>query len=227
MGLYLLVCLIFGTTFGAIKIGLDDGFSPFLFGGIRFAIAGFFICLYFAIGSHQFQSIPKRRLAFYFACGLLSIGFNFAGVYYGSQYLPSGIVSSLAALNPMIIALVVVMIDKAQTITKLQYVAILLGLIGVLGLGFSIAGLEWSYPIVKGFLAIILAEIAMASGFVLSRRGKQDNIHPVFVGGITMLSGGMLLLLMSFVFEPISGPKTNLGWFALAYLIVIGSIGFS
>lgn len=37
---YLLVCLIFGTTFLAIKIGVDVSAPPFLSAGIRFFIAG-------------------------------------------------------------------------------------------------------------------------------------------------------------------------------------------
>ena len=43
MGLYIVVCLVFGTTFGFIKIGIEEGFSPFLFAGIRFLVAGFLL----------------------------------------------------------------------------------------------------------------------------------------------------------------------------------------
>ena len=37
---YFFMCLIFGTTFLAIKIGVDAGVPPFLSAGLRFFIAG-------------------------------------------------------------------------------------------------------------------------------------------------------------------------------------------
>ncbi|MEY9094740.1 DMT family transporter [Paenibacillus sp. RC84] len=37
---YILMCLIFGTTFLAIKVGIDAGASPFFSAGVRFFLAG-------------------------------------------------------------------------------------------------------------------------------------------------------------------------------------------
>ncbi len=37
---YFFMCLIFGTTFLAIKVGVDAGVPPFLSAGLRFLIAG-------------------------------------------------------------------------------------------------------------------------------------------------------------------------------------------
>lgn len=37
---YIFMCLIFGTTFLAIKMGVDAGVPPFLSAGLRFFIAG-------------------------------------------------------------------------------------------------------------------------------------------------------------------------------------------
>ncbi len=42
---YALMCLIFGTTFLAIKIGIDGGAPPFLFAGARFFFAGLILLL--------------------------------------------------------------------------------------------------------------------------------------------------------------------------------------
>ncbi len=45
---YFLMCLIFGTTFLAIKLGIDAGASPFFSAGIRFFLAGFTLFLVMA-----------------------------------------------------------------------------------------------------------------------------------------------------------------------------------
>jgi hypothetical protein len=37
---YVLMCLIFGTTFLAKKVGIDAGAAPFFSAGIRFLLAG-------------------------------------------------------------------------------------------------------------------------------------------------------------------------------------------
>lgn len=37
---FTVMCLIFGTTFLAIKIGVEAGMPPFLSAGLRFLIAG-------------------------------------------------------------------------------------------------------------------------------------------------------------------------------------------
>lgn len=43
---YGLVCLIFGTTFLAIKIGVDAGAPPFFSAGLRFFLAGAILFLW-------------------------------------------------------------------------------------------------------------------------------------------------------------------------------------
>ena len=37
---FTVMCLVFGTTFLAIKIGVEAGMPPFLSAGLRFVIAG-------------------------------------------------------------------------------------------------------------------------------------------------------------------------------------------
>ena len=52
---YLLMCLIFGTTFLAIKLGIDAGAPPFFSAGIRFLTAGGILLSYM---------VARRRASF-------------------------------------------------------------------------------------------------------------------------------------------------------------------
>lgn len=45
---YFFMCLIFGTTFLAIKVGVDAGVPPFLSAGLRFFIAGLLLFSFMA-----------------------------------------------------------------------------------------------------------------------------------------------------------------------------------
>jgi drug/metabolite transporter (DMT)-like permease len=56
---YLLMCSIFGTTFLAIKVGIDAGTPPFIAAGIRFFLAGLILFLWM---------VWKKRRACPFFC---------------------------------------------------------------------------------------------------------------------------------------------------------------
>ncbi len=44
---YILVCIIFGTTFLTIKIGIEAGAPPLFSAGIRFFLAGIILMIIF------------------------------------------------------------------------------------------------------------------------------------------------------------------------------------
>ena len=54
---YLAICIIWGTTYLAIKVALTD-FPPFLMGGIRFAIAG---AVFLPIVLRNRAGLPKSK----------------------------------------------------------------------------------------------------------------------------------------------------------------------
>lgn len=46
---YILVCIIFGTTFLTIKIGIEAGAPPLFSAGIRFFLAGIILMIIFKL----------------------------------------------------------------------------------------------------------------------------------------------------------------------------------
>jgi len=116
--IYGLMCLIFGTTFLAIKIGVAAAAPPFLFAGTRFLTAG--IVMLFALKlsgeSIGMTSIQRRDAVF---VGMTMTAILFGCLYWGEQYISSSVAALLSATAPLMI----VMIDwvkgnKASVTTK-------------------------------------------------------------------------------------------------------------
>ena len=87
------ICLIWGTTFMAIKIGLQD-LPPLLAVGLRFLAAGFILAGYLAFvdGGLVLPKGPENlKLMLYLT--LWNYPVPYALVYWGEQFISSGLTS--------------------------------------------------------------------------------------------------------------------------------------
>ena len=94
---WIAVCLIWGTTYLAIKVALET-LPPFLMGGLRYAAAGIVLALVLIARGRALPAWSAwPRLA---VLGFFMLGFGNGGVVVGSQWLPSGLVAVLIATSP-------------------------------------------------------------------------------------------------------------------------------
>src|SRR4051812_14217284 len=94
---WLAVCLLWGTTYLAIRIALET-VPPMLMGALRWTAAGAFIL---GVMKLRGDRMPGRQewpaLA---VLGILLIGFGNGGVVWAEQTLPSGLTALLVAVIP-------------------------------------------------------------------------------------------------------------------------------
>src|SRR5262245_13999424 len=87
---YLVVCVFWGSTYLAIKVGVTE-LPPFLFAGLRFLVAGLLLLV---IARALGDPLPKQRdwgtLAI---VGLMLLAGGNAFVVWSEQYIGSGIAS--------------------------------------------------------------------------------------------------------------------------------------
>lgn len=221
---YVVMCLIYGTTFLTIKVGLSAGFPPFMFAGLRFGTAGLLILLYLYL---RRRPVPqnKRDLLDLAQLGVCTTFITFAALYWGEQHISSGLAALLSAAGPMMV-LVFNLLAERKKPTGLQVAGLLLGAFGLYlvvlpNLQFGVTR-HW-------FLAsagILLSEIAFAWGAILSGRLLSRGLAPLSVNGFQMLFGGMGLLGLSLLSEPLrfdfAAPLA--AWGSLLYLTVFGSM---
>jgi drug/metabolite transporter (DMT)-like permease len=216
--LYALMVVIWSSTWVAIKIGLED--TPALLGaGIRFALAGLVLL---AIAAVQRRPLVTDWLLTAILA-LAPFAFTYGLVYWGEQYIPSGLTAVLFGVMPLYTALLaaVLLADEPLRARVLVGVAIA---IGGLTLAFAESiDLGHEERALLGSLAVVASPIGAAIGNVSLRlRGQQ--LDAVVLNGWGMAVGGALLLAVSAVGE----DWGELAWTAesigsISYLALIGS----
>jgi drug/metabolite transporter (DMT)-like permease len=123
-----IVCLLWSSTFLFIKLGLRD-IPPFTFAWIRLAIA---VAVLAPLGilSRRSRTLSGRDGALIAVTGLLLLGVNYGLLFWGTQFIPSGLVAILQSGTP-VLALVFGWLLKSEAVTRIKLLAVTLGVAGV------------------------------------------------------------------------------------------------
>jgi len=222
---YFFMCLIFGTTFLAIKIGVDAGVPPFLSAGLRFFIAGLLLFSFMVWREKTTLRLLFRKEMFFTGIGL-TFG-TFATLYWAEQYVTSGIAAVLSATGPMMIIVIQTFILKQKGSWK-SFIGCVVGVIGVTLLILPSFSLDISPFWMVGCFAIILGEFFYASGTIYSKHviRKFETTSPIALNAAQMMHGGILLIILSFFTENIQLDyllsPASIG--SLLYLTIFGSM---
>jgi drug/metabolite transporter (DMT)-like permease len=128
--LIFLLCLFWGTAWFPIKVGLMD-LPPLTFMAARFLIALIVSLLPFLVYRIRWpMDTASHRL--FFQLGLFFFAIPYALVYWGMQYITSGLAAILFALSPMYTALMAHLILPEERLNRKRVAGILLGFLGVL-----------------------------------------------------------------------------------------------
>lgn len=220
---YLLVCVLWGSTYLAIRIGVAD-LPPFLFAGARFVTAG---ALLLAIALAAGRRLPTDRETWQLqvVVGLfLLLGGNSA-VVWAEQYTPSGIASVFIVTVALWMALFDAVLPGGSGRPSARIVAgLALGFAGTLLL-VGATPAEIVRADLRGPIALTLASASWAFGSVYYKRRSTPGTDPFVAVSLQMLAGGTAVTLIGlFLGEAGRWRFTAAGLGATAYLIVFGSI---
>src|SRR3712207_9557245 len=97
-GAWAAVCFFWGTTYLAIRVGLET-FPPTLFAGLRFVVAG--ALLFFVMAWQRNARLPiGREWVNLGVAGLLLLGVGNGAVVWAEPWGPSGMAAVLVATSP-------------------------------------------------------------------------------------------------------------------------------
>lgn len=216
-----LISLIWGSTWLAIKIGLDS-VPPISGIVIRFLVA--LIVLYGVI-RWRGLAIPRDRPTWnlFISIGVLSFSVPFAMIYWAAQFIPTGLMSILFAVYPFVIAILSHLFLPSERVTAFKIGGIVLGFGGIL-LIFS-QGLHWEDQFVlMGMIAVLFSTILQGISLILIKKYGEE-INPLMMNFGGMLVGAIVLFLGAWVFErgiPIVMDAKAIG--SILYLGTFGSV---
>ena len=220
IALYVMLCLIWGSTWLVIKVGYG-GLGPFNVAALRFLLAGaVLIPLMPLLGARWPSNRTEWTLVVW--VGLILFAADYGLIYWGEQFLDSGLTSILFALLPLVTIGFAHLYVPGDRITARKLAGTILAFLGIVALfgervRFDPAGLG-------PMLAIIGSTVcAAAAGVATKRHGAA--LHPAALNAPAMLIGASALALVSLaVGDGLLLPRDASTWTAIAYLAVAGSV---
>jgi putative membrane protein PagO len=210
------ICLIWGTTWLAIKIGLRDA-PPMTAVGLRFIIAGSVLYVVAALRGAlvPLRALPWRLVLVY---AVLLFGVNYILTYVAEEGLSSGLTAVLFATLPFFTFLFRAVIYRERT-TASMWIGTVFAFAGVAVIALD-GGVSGSLP----YVVACLVSAAMAAYANIYGKRRPD-VQPLTSLPPAMLLGGIGVAALGVIFEhpapAVFLAPASLG--ALLYLALIGS----
>lgn len=149
--------------------------------------------------------------------GALNIGGFFALLFVAAYRLPGGVAAAVGALQPLVVALLAVVV-LGQRLTARTVVAAVLGVVGV-----SLLVLRGTAALdTVGVLAAAGAAVSMSCGVILAKRWVSPA-SLLATTGWQLTAGGLLLLPLALTVEGLPSTLTGENVLGYTYLALVGS----
>lgn len=219
---FLIICLVWGSTFLAIRFAIDT-IPPFLMAGMRFLSAG--LILYaLARPKAERPTFTQWRSAIIIGVALFLFGNGL--VTWSEKRVPSGIASLFVAMIPVWFVLFEWLRHNGGRPRRPVIIGLVLGFMGMfllIGNPFSSA----QHVDLLGALALLLSGICWANGSLYARKADLPSSQ-FLTASMEMLAGGVVLVAVGSVMGEWKqfhfASVATRSWLSLAYLSVFGSI---
>jgi len=211
------MCLIWGTTFLAIRIG-SEAVPPLWGATMRLALAAVLNLIIALLTRARWpRGSALRGIALF---GFLNLGLNFALLYWGEKTVPSGIAAVFYATVPLSTAFFAALLG-VHPLERSHLFAAVVGLLGVAVI-FS-SELRWGTPAVPLLLVFSAATVASLAGVILKRVPPHSSFVVNAIGAA--IGVGVCLTASTILGEPHHLPRSAAAWGPILYLTVAGNLG--
>jgi drug/metabolite transporter (DMT)-like permease len=219
--LFALLGFFWGSSYLFIKIGVEDGLTPFTLIMLRLLIG--FALLSVVVAAAR-ESLPPfgRIYGHLFVMGAINIAIPFSLITWAEQSVDSSVAAILNAAVPLFVMIIAAIFLRDERLTPNRVLGLVVGFIGVaLLVGFNPADLASGN--MAGEIALIGSTISYAFGAVYAKR----NIHglrPMIPAIFQVFFALVITTVLAFVFEhPLGTTFTTESLFAIVWLGLLGS----
>jgi drug/metabolite transporter (DMT)-like permease len=222
----IVVCFLWGTTWVAAKIGVDD--MPALqLSGIRQLLGGTCYIIFFL---SKRATLPKgKEWVTIIILSLLNFALTNGLCNLGVKYISAGLGAIIGAIFPLWIV-IIGLFSVREKIPSRAIIGLLLGFGGVCIIFYEHFSDFFNTDFRFGIIVSLIATVTWAFGSLYTKK-HAAGFNPYFSLGWQMFISGIVLLIFSRAtnsattksFIPIAAISLK-SWLAIAYLVVFGSV---
>ncbi len=215
------VCLFWGTTYLAIRVGIES-MPPFLFAGIRFLLAGALICGFFIMKKTMWPRLIEWKQIVIVSILFFVIGNT--SVVQAEKHISSGLAALICSAIPIWVVLINMIKDRSEKINYWVISGLIIGFAGLMMIFYDNIG-DLSNPgYLLSIIFLLFGNLTWSYGTVYSKNIKWTT-PLLFAAGLQMAVAGIILTIIGVVKGemPDFKPDTN-GLLSLLYLAGIGSV---
>jgi drug/metabolite transporter (DMT)-like permease len=224
---WIVVCLVWGTTYLAIRISLES-IPVALLAGLRWAAAG--VILTAALPFMGEKLPPVRTWRSIAIAGFLMAVIGNGGVVWAEQYVASGLAAVVVAMVPFWVVMIEAVLPSGERLTRQTLGGLAVGFVGIVILVWPqlFGGGREGQQFLFGIISLLLACLGWAMGTAYTKRTSSDA-NPLAAAALQMLfSGAMLIAIGTAAGEWSRLAFTSRTITAMVYLVLVGSIvGYS
>ena len=218
---YILLCFIWGSTWLAIRFGLES-LTPLLSAGTRFMLASGFIYTLMRIKNISVQK-DAVAIRLYLLMGFFSFVIPFGLVYWAEQFVPSGMASVLFAVYPFFVTIFSFIRIPSDKIGIYKILGTIIGFAGIVVI-FSDSFVGNFSDIILGMLACVLSGVIQA-WIAVSIKKFGHHLNPLSMNLFPMIIGGVFLFGIGYFTEDLSKIQINENAvLSVLYLAFFGSV---
>jgi len=220
---YIGVIIIWSSTPLAI-VWSSEGVG-FLFGVTSRMVIGAMLALMFAALLGSGMKWHRRAISAYVVAGLGIYG-AMLSVYWAAQYIPSGWISLIFGLSPVVTGIMARYWLEGETLTLQRVTGILMGLAG-LAIIFA-TGIQMNGHALLGIFGVLLSVVIHSSSGIWVKRINADVSAIVMTSGGLALAAPLFLMTWLFIGNGMPDQPTSRTLNAIGYLALFGSVlGFA
>jgi len=219
----LIVYIVWGSTYLGIRVAVQEGsgFPPMIMSATRVFAGSLILVALARFIQKQSLRLTKEEWVVLSVSGLALWWGGNGLVAIAEMTVPSGYAALIIACTPIWVAIIESVLDKKRPSVFLV-ISLLIGVAGIAVLNWP-AIVAGNLNDLKGLFLLIIAGLSWGAGSIYQ---KRKNIHttPEISSAVQQFTGGIALLITSFIIsEPTMNPVPS-AWWAWGYLIIFGSV---